>query len=105
MLGTRLAANKSLKIDRQDINGFMNYKLGYNSFYILPLLYPNNRFSEDYYHQDHIHPHEGFNAHNFSELSLTVEEAQEWLKLKDSVPNLQLLEGKCNTSKNDKSLK
>ncbi|OYD42849.1 DUF262 domain-containing protein [Sphingobacterium cellulitidis] len=104
MLGTRLAANKSLKIDREDINDFMNYKLGHNSFYILSLLYPNNRYSEVYYHQDHIHPHAGFNAHNFSELSLTAEEAQEWLKLKDSVPNLQLLEGKRNTSKNDKSL-
>lgn len=104
MLTTKLAANKSLKIDKEDIEDFMNYKLGHSSFYILSLLYPNIRFAEVYFHQDHLHPNAGFNQQNFGKLALTPTEQEEWLSLKDTIPNLQLLEGSRNTSKNDTSL-
>lgn len=79
----------------------MNYKLGHSSFYILSLLYPNIRFAEVYFHQDHLHPNAGFNQQNFEKLALSYTEQQEWLILKDAIPNLQLLEGTRNTSKND----
>src|SRR5690606_41260828 len=79
----------------------MIYKLGHSSFYILSLLYPNIRFAEVYFHQDHLHPNAGFNQQNFEKLALSYTEQQEWLILKDAIPNLQLLEGTRNTSKND----
>lgn len=104
MLETKLAANKSLKIDKEDIADFMNIRLSYSSFYILSLLYPSNRFSEVYYHQDHLHPNSGFNNSNFDLISLSDEERKQWLELKDTIPNLQLLEGRKNESKNSKAL-
>ena len=79
----------------------MNYKLGHSSFYILSLLYPNIRFAEVYFHQDHLHPNAGFNQQNFEKLALSYTEQQERLILKDAISNLQLLEGTRNTSKND----
>ncbi len=104
MLETKLAANKSLKIDKEDIAEFMNTKLSSSSFYILSLLYPSNRFSEVYYHQDHLHPNSGFNNSNFDLLSLSNDERLKWLEVKDTIPNLQLLEGRKNESKNNKAL-
>lgn len=104
MLETKLAANKSLKIDKEDIAEYMNIRLSYSSFYILSLLYPSNRFSEVYYHQDHLHPNSGFNNSNFDLIHLSQEERKQWLELKDTIPNLQLLEGRKNESKNSKAL-
>lgn len=104
MLEAKLAANKSLKISKEDINEYMSIKLSYNSFYILSLLYPNNRFSEVYYHQDHLHPNSGFNNSNFDLIHLSEEDRKLWLELKDTLPNLQLLEGRKNESKNNKPL-
>lgn len=105
MLEARLAANKSLKINKDDIADFMNTKLGASSFYILSLLYPSNKFSEIYYHQDHMHPNSGFRDEAFDLINLTEEDKKLWLELKDTLPNLQLLEGRKNESKNNSSLK
>lgn len=105
MLEARLAANKSLKINEDDIADFMNTKLGASSFYILSLLYPNNKFSEIYYHQDHMHPNSGFRDEAFDLINLTEEDKKLWLELKDTLPNLQLLEGRKNESKNNIALK
>ena len=105
MLEAKLAANKSLRIDKEDIADYMNIKLSASSFYILSLLYPNNRFSEVYYHQDHLHPNSGFNNSNFNLIGLSDENRKVWLELKDTIPNLQLLEGRKNESKNSKALK
>lgn len=104
MQEAKLAANKSLKIDKEDIADYMNIKLSASSFYILSLLYPSNRFSEVYYHQDHLHPNSGFNNSNFDLIGLSDEERKQWLEIKDTIPNLQLLEGRKNESKNSKAL-
>jgi len=105
MLEARLAANKSLKINKDDIADFMNTKLSASSFYILSLLYPNNKFSEIYYHQDHMHPNSGFRDEAFDLINLTEEDRKLWLERKDTLPNLQLLEGRKNESKNNSALK
>lgn len=105
MLDAKLAANKSLKISKDDIADFMNTKLSASSFYILSLLYPNNKFSEIYYHQDHMHPNSGFRDEAFDLINLTEEDKKLWLELKDTLPNLQLLEGRKNESKNNIALK
>lgn len=105
MLEAKLAANKSLKINKDDIADFMNTKLSASSFYILSLLYPSNKFSEVYYHQDHLHPNSGFRDKAFDSINLTEEDRKLWLELKDTLPNLQLLEGRKNESKNNSALK
>lgn len=100
MLETKLAANKTLKIDKEDIAEFMNTKLSASSFYILSLLYPSKRFSEVYYHQDHMHPNSRFNETTFNLFELSEEDKKLWLEMKDTLPNLQLLEGRKNEAKN-----
>lgn len=105
MLEAKLAANKSLKISKDDIADFINTKLSASSFYILSLLYPSNKFSEVYYHQDHMHPNSGFRDKAFDLINLTEEDRKLWLELKDTLPNLQLLEGRKNESKNNSALK
>lgn len=104
MLDTKLAANKTLKISRGDISEYMDIKLSDNSFYVLSLLYPNNKFSEIYYHQDHLHPNSSFSNSNFDQIDLSEEERKKWIEIKDTIPNLQLLEGRKNESKNNKPL-
>jgi len=105
MLEAKLAANKSLKINKDDITDSMNTKLSASSFYILSLLYPNNKFSEIYYHQDHMHPNSGFREEAFNLINLTDEDKKLWLEVKDTLPNLQLLESRKNESKNNNALK
>lgn len=58
------------------------------------------KFSEVQFRQDHIHPSSKFSNEIFSNFGLPLEEQEEWLKLRDMVPNLQLMEGRQNESKN-----
>ena len=60
LIELKLPANKSLKISDEDIEEFMSYKKGANAFFVLSLLYPNLRYNEIKFHQDHIHPDSGF---------------------------------------------
>ena len=47
---------KQLKITKDDIDEILNYKKGAYSFMILSLLYPQLRYGQVKFHQDHIHP-------------------------------------------------
>lgn len=99
-LDLRLPANKSLKISNDDIEEFMTYKKGANSFFILSLLYPNIKFTQVHFHQDHIHPNSKFKDINSKPDKVSLEAWDSWKEIKDTVPNLQLLEGSENKSKN-----
>ncbi len=96
----KLGSNKSLKISNEDINDYLEYKKGANGFMLLSLLYPNLKFTEVIFHQDHIHPESKFNKKVLSNFGLTDMEIKEWLEKKDTLPNLQFMEGIQNVSKN-----
>jgi len=100
-----LPQQKSLAVTESDIERFLQSTKGPSSFFILSLLYPQLRYSEVEFHQDHIHPESGFTKNNFREMGIPEEEWQEWLNCRDCVPNLQLMEGRLNESKNATPLK
>jgi uncharacterized protein with ParB-like and HNH nuclease domain len=56
------------------------------------------------YHQDHIYPSAGFNDTACKPSGVSPEEWGEWRKLKNKLPNLQLLKGNRNISKSAKTL-
>lgn len=99
----KLPANKTLNIEKEDIEEFMSYKKGANSFFVLSLLYPNLKFTQVHFHQDHIHPNSGFTDSKLKKIGLDDNAINRWKEMKDTVPNLQLMEGRENESKNAKS--
>lgn len=100
LLKLEFPSRKSLYITELELDNFMSYRKGASSFFVLSLLYPNLKYKDVQFHQDHIHPASKFNPSVLSSFGLTQEEQDEWIKLRDMVPNLQLLEGRQNESKN-----
>lgn len=100
VLNIKLPMQKSLDVTVQDVERFLSTKKGAASFWILSLLYPHLRFEDVMFHQDHIHPASKFENSNFEIMGLPKEQWQEWLECRDSLPNLQLMEGKQNSAKN-----
>lgn len=99
-LTLKLPANKTLKITEEDIEEFLNYRKGANSFFVLSLLYPNLRFNQVHFHQDHIHPDSKFRDAKLRDAGIDENKWQDWQYIKDTIPNLQLMEGRENESKN-----
>ena len=52
------------------------------------------------FHQDHVHPFASFENKSIKELNLDEETLSKWKRLRNTLPNLQFLEGKENESKN-----
>jgi uncharacterized protein with ParB-like and HNH nuclease domain len=100
MLKIELPSRKSLFITDVELGNFLNYKKGASSFLVLSLLYPHLRYNEVQFHQDHIHPASKFTEEAFLDFGLNEEDQKQWLEFRDMVPNLQLLEGRQNESKN-----
>ena len=100
LLKVELPSRKSLYVTDIELDNLLTYRKGASSFFVLSLLYPNLRYKEVQFHQDHIHPASRFSNIIFDELGLSVEEREEWIRLRDMIPNLQLMEGRQNESKN-----
>ena len=98
----KLPASKSLKITSEDIEEFMQYRKGANAFFVLSLLYPNLRYNEIHFHQDHIHPDSRFSDAKLKDAGIDQAKWWSWQQIKDTMPNLQLMEGRQNESKNAK---
>jgi uncharacterized protein with ParB-like and HNH nuclease domain len=96
---------KSLKVTSDDIDHFLEYQKGDAAFTVLSVLYPQLQYGRVELHQDHLHPAAGFSKKHFIQLKLTKEQQEQWLTWRDQVPNLQLLEGSDNKSKNATPLK
>lgn len=97
-----LVGDRDFKIREDDINSYMDKEKGKYTFYILSLLYPNLKLDQVKFHQDHAHPYNAFE--NLDKDKLTKEQIDRWKILRDTLPNLELLEGSENESKNDMSL-
>ena len=105
VLKIELPQKKSLAVSEADIEGFLQLKKGSSTFMLLSLLYPHLRYNDTIFHQDHIHPAAGFTKAFFERNNIRDEEMKKWLELRDCVPNLQLMNGPQNSSKNDTPLK
>jgi len=105
ILSIRLPGNKSFKITNDDIDEILDYKKGAYSFMVLTLLYPHFKYDQIKFHQDHLHPHGIFNKTGFNKNNIQETEWDNFINLKDRLPNLQLLEGSENESKNKTPLK
>lgn len=100
LLLIKLPARKTLYVRDVDIENFLTYKISAASFIVLSLLYPNLRYNEVQFHQDHIHPHSRFSKEIFKRMNIPEEQWETWFSCRDLIPNLQLMEGRQNESKN-----
>lgn len=105
VLNVTLPQQLSLAVTPADIERFLQSTKGPTSFFLLSLLYPQLRYNEVAFHQDHIHPAAGFTDDQFEEVRIPTDQWQAWRDRRDCVPNLQLMEGKKNISKNAAPLK
>jgi hypothetical protein len=83
---------------------FEGFDLGRETFMVLSLLYPELKLDQVQWHQDHVHPFAGFDTKRLSKLIPDKERIQRWQMMRNKLPNLELLEGKENESKNDSTL-
>lgn len=91
---------KSLEINDEVINRIMLYKKGRQAFITLSILYPNLRYNEIEFDQDHIHPSFSFSDIKLKDINLNSSDMIRWQEMKDQLPNLQMMEGRKNRQKN-----
>lgn len=96
-----LRSKKSIRITNDDIDEILEFKKGPYAFMILSLLYPNLKYGQVKFHQDHIHPSSFFTEPKLTGLGISKKDISEWINMKDKLPNLQLMEGSENESKNN----
>lgn len=107
----RFTGDRTLNYTSEDIDAmFDTYEIGAYTFMLLSLLYPNLRYSQKGFHQDHMHPYTRFDKKKIAGLILpdgsTIDDdrIEEWQRRRNTIANLQLLEGRENESKNDTEL-
>ena len=78
---------------------------------LLSLLYPNLKYGQKGFHQDHMHPYSGFEKKEVLNSlilpdgeAMSIEKINLWQHQRNTLANLQLLEGRENESKNDEPL-
>lgn len=97
-----LPGDKSLLISEDDLDEFLETKKGTYTFLLLSTIYPHFKYGQVKLHQDHVHPYSSFNNDIFDEWGFDESRKREWLDKRDMLPNLQLMEGGENQSKNAK---
>lgn len=97
-----LVGDREFKITKEDIESYMNKEKGLYTFYLLTLLYPDLKLGQIKFHQDHVHPYVSFDELDMNKID--SETIIKWKEMRNTLPNLQLLEGSENESKNRDSL-
>lgn len=107
----RFTGERSLRYTAEEIDAmFDTYEIGAYTFMILSLLYPNLKYSQKGFHQDHMHPHTSFEEEKIKDLTLASgdkiddETREDWRRRRNTLANLQLLEGRENEKKNSTPL-
>lgn len=105
--GIRFTGDRTLRYTADEIDAmFDTYEIGPYTFMLLSLLYPKLKFSQQSFHQDHMHPYTGFDEDKIKDLLLpdgtkiSDTKKNDWRRRRNTLANLQLLEGKENGSKN-----
>lgn len=103
----RFTGDRSLRYTSEEIDAmFDTYEIGAYTFMLLSLLYPNLKYGQKGFHQDHMHPHTLFEEKKIKNLVLpngnVIDEQtqEEWRRRRNTLANLQLLEGHENEKKN-----
>lgn len=103
----RFTGDRTLRYTEEEVDAmFDTYEIGAYTFMLLSLLYPNLKYSQKGFHQDHMHPHTGFEEDKINGLVLPNgsvidnDTKEEWRRRRNTLANLQLLEGRENESKN-----
>lgn len=107
LTNVRFTGDRSLRYTSDEIDAlFDTYEIGAYTFMLLSLLYPNLKYSQKGFHQDHMHPHTGFEEDKINGLVLPDgsviddDRKDEWRRRRNTLANIQLLEGRENESKN-----
>lgn len=100
----KLSTGKLLSFNKESIKELLEHKKGMYTYLLLTLLYPDFKYSQKSFHQDHMHP-----LFMFAERELTSEgiPQEQWFYYKENcnkLPNLQILEGRDNSSKSKEKL-
>ncbi|RUT30488.1 DUF262 domain-containing protein [Paenibacillus zeisoli] len=101
----KLPGEKSLQFTVDDIENLFDYKKGAYTFMVLSLLYPHLKLGQIKFHQDHLHPASSFTQTKLKQLKKPESSWRKWIEKKDTIPNLQLLEGLENETKNKSQFK
>ena len=99
LVNANLPGTKSLQITNDDIEEILEYKKGAYTFMVLSLLYPDLKFGQVEFHQDHIHPASLFTNAKLRTYDIPEQNWKGWQEIKDRLPNLQLMNGKENERK------
>lgn len=95
------ARGKSLTFTDEEIDGLTWTEYGRNAFAVLAALYPGWDATKAF-HVDHVFPKKRLTKKALLAAGLDLAAAQEAEEIRDCLPNLQLLEGSVNTSKQAK---
>ena len=88
-----------------EIDDYFYEKKGWHTFLLLTVLYPNLKLGQIEWHQDHVHPYTAFETSKLKSVGITDRETvKTWQYEANTLPNLQLLEGRENESKNKMTL-
>lgn len=90
----------SLRFDREEIEDLVGtqYRGRSRAFALLALLYPGIDVRNEF-HVDHVFPRSRFTPKRLSEAGIAADQIPEFIDRVDRLPNLQLLEGPINVSK------
>ncbi len=100
----RLSGGLDFKVGKETIDRCFDYDKGSYTFMLLTLLYPEVKTDAMAFHQDHVHPYVAFDNKRIKKLGLDKETVERWQKMRNKLPNLQLLQGYKNEAKNDTPL-
>lgn len=107
----RFTGDRNLRYTADEIDAmFDTYEIGAYTFMILSLLYPKLKYSQKEFHQDHMHPYSSFEEDKIKKLVMANDKPlddstkEEWKRRRNTLANLQLLEGRENESKNATAL-
>ena len=109
-----VGGERTLRFDEETIKNWMSdNEKGPYTFMLLSVLYPNLKFDQKDFHQDHMHPYSSFEKKNETALKsmalpsgepVTDAKIELWRHQRNTIANLQMLEGRENESKNDTPL-
>lgn len=105
LVNIKLPADKSLSFTDEDIEELFDSKKSPYTFMVLSLLYPQLKLNQVKFHQDHIHPSSMFGNTSLKNIQIPKDKMKLWQDMKDKLPNLQLMEGIENETKNKTPLK
>lgn len=115
LINLRFSGDRTLHFTAEEVDEMFGddpkYEFGPYSFMLLTLLYPNLNYSITNFHQDHMHPYSSFEEKSIAGLRLPdnniIDDTRisEWKHKRNTLANLQLLDGRANEKKNAMPLK